>query len=201
MTDPRLQSPAAARNRQPILEVLRTVLPDRARVLEIASGSGEHAFHFAGAEPGWIWQPSDPHPHALASIAAWRAQADLPNLRYPLPLDVTADWPTGEWDAIVAINLLHIAPWEVAEALMARAGACLVPGGVLYFYGPYRRGGQHTAPSNAAFDADLKRRDPRWGVRELDEVVAEAERHGLALEKTVAMPANNLSLVLRRTVD
>ncbi|QTF91213.1 DUF938 domain-containing protein [Halomonas sp. BM-2019] len=198
MTDPRLQSPATARNRQPILEVLRTVLPERARVLEVASGSGEHALHCAAAVPGWTWQPSDPHPRALASAAAWRGQADLPNLRYPLPLDVTADWPTGEWDAIVAINLLHIAPWEVAESLMARAGACLVPGGVLYLYGPYRRGGQHTAPSNEAFDADLRRRDPRWGVRELDEVVAEAERCGLVLERVVPMPANNLSVVLRR---
>lgn len=199
MSAARLHSPAAARNRQPILEVLSEALPASARVLEVASGSGEHAVHCAAAMPGWRWRPSDPGPRARESIAAWRARAGLPNLLEPLALDVTGDWPEGEFDAIVAINLLHISPWEVTEALMAGAGERLAAGGVLYLYGPYRRGGRHTAPSNAAFDADLKARDPRWGVRDLESVTLEAERHGLALERIVEMPANNLSLVLRRT--
>lgn len=200
MHDPRLQSPAAARNRQPILEVLRQVLPERARVLELASGSGEHALAFATAMPGWQWQPSDPTDEALASIAAWREAAALPNLSAPLRLDATDPdaWPQGPFDAVVTINLLHISPWAVAEALMARAGERLVPGGALYLYGPYRRGGEHTAASNAAFDADLRRRDPRWGVRDLEAVASEAERHGLALQRVVEMPANNLSVVLVR---
>jgi len=200
MTDPRLHSPAVARNRQPILAVLQPVLPDSARVLEVASGSGEHALHCAAAMPGWAWQPSDPNPEALASIAAWRERAGLPNLAEPIRLDATdsASWPAGPFEAIVAINLIHVSPWEVAEALMSHAGACLVPGGVLFLYGPYRRGGQHIAPSNAAFDADLRRRDPRWGVRDLEAVTAEAERHGLSLVRLVEMPANNLSLVLQR---
>ncbi|MDY7117292.1 DUF938 domain-containing protein [Halomonas sp. SSL-5] len=200
MTDSRRYSPAAARNRQPILEALRAALPERARVLELASGSGEHAVHCAAAMPGWMWQPSDPTPEALASIAAWREQAGLANLAEPLRLDATAvdSWPAGPFEAIVAINLMHIAPWAVSEALMARAGERLVRGGVLYLYGPYRRGGEHTSASNAAFDADLRRRDPRWGVRDLEQVVAEAEHHGLRLEGTVEMPANNLSVLFVR---
>lgn len=200
MHDLRRQSPAAARNCRPILEVLKQWLPERARVLELASGSGEHALAFATAMPGWQWQPSDPAEPALASIAAWREAAALPNLAAPIRLDVTApgDWPQGPFDAVVAINLIHISPWAVAEALMARAGERLVPGGVLYLYGPYRRGGEHTASSNAAFDADLRRRDPRWGVRDLEAVAAEAERHGLALQRVAEMPANNLSLLFVR---
>ncbi|MDN3520975.1 DUF938 domain-containing protein [Halomonas ramblicola] len=196
----RLRSPAAARNRRPILEVLASVLPPRARVLELASGSGEHALYCATAMPGWAWQPSDPGDAALVSIATWREHAGPANLAAPIHLDATdaTAWPAGPFDAIVAINLLHISPWAVTEALMARAGERLAPDGVLYLYGPYRRGGEHTAPSNAAFDADLRRRDPRWGVRDLEAVAAEAERHGLALTRTVAMPANNLSVVLRR---
>ncbi|MDI5892187.1 DUF938 domain-containing protein [Halomonas rhizosphaerae] len=199
MNDPRLQSPAAARNRQPILEVLRQVLPDRARVLEVASGSGEHAVYLAGAAPGWSWRPSDPSPRALASIAAWREAAGLANLHEPVELDVTGDWPAASFDAVVAINLLHISPWAVTEALLAGAGAALVPGGVLYLYGPFRREGRHTASSNAAFDADLRARDPRWGIRDLAAVAAEAERWGLGLEQVVPMPANNLSLVFRQS--
>ncbi len=200
MHDPRRQSPAAARNCRPILEVLKQWLPERARVLELASGSGEHALAFATAMPGWQWQPSDPAAPALASIAAWREGAALPNLRAPIRLDATDPdgWPAESFDAIVAINLIHISPWAVTEALMARAGERLVPGGVLYLYGPYRRCGEHTAPSNAAFDADLRRRDPRWGVRDLEAVAAEAERHGLALQRVVEMPANNLSVLLVR---
>lgn len=200
MTDPRRYTPAAARNRQPILEVLQEALPERARVLELASGSGEHAVHCATAMPGWMWQPSDPTPGALASIAAWRDQAGLANLAEPLRLDATAadTWPAGPFEAIVAINLIHISPWAVTEALMARAGERLARGGVLCLYGPYRRGADHTAPSNAAFDADLRRRDPRWGVRDLTRVVAEAEGHGLRLQATVEMPANNLGVLFVR---
>ncbi|MBE0489988.1 MAG: DUF938 domain-containing protein, partial [Halomonas sp.] len=190
MSDARLHSTAAARNRQPILEVLRQVLPERARVLEVASGSGEHALHCAGGMPDWHWQPSDPTHEALASIAAWRETTALPNLAAPRYLDATdpASWPAEPFDAIVAINLLHISPWAVTEALMARAGERLVPGGVLYLYGPYRRGGEHTAPSNAAFDASLRRHDPRWGVRDLEAVVAEAQGRGLELARVVDMP-------------
>ncbi|MCG6657243.1 DUF938 domain-containing protein [Halomonas campisalis] len=198
MSAARLKSPAAGRNRQPILEVLQQVLPTEARVLEVASGSGEHGVHCAAAMPGWRWQPSDPNPHARASIDAWREHSGLCNLQAPLALDVTLSCPPGPFDAVVAINLIHISPWEVTEALMACAGQRLTPGGVLYLYGPYRRDGRHTSPSNAAFDADLKARDPRWGVRDLETVVAEAERHGLRLSRVVAMPANNLSVVLRR---
>lgn len=198
MTDARLHSPAAARNRQPILEVLESALPGPARVLELAAGSGEHACHFAAARPDWQWQPSDPSPGARASIDAWRTAAGLPNLAAPLALDVTGDWPAGPYDAIVAVNLLHISPWTVTEALMARAGERLVPGGLLFLYGPYRRAGYQTAASNLAFDADLRARDPRWGLRDLADVTAQAERHGLSLERLVEMPANNLSLVWRR---
>ncbi|MGM0983978.1 MAG: DUF938 domain-containing protein [Pseudomonadota bacterium] len=200
MKDPRLKSPTVARNRQPILEVLQDVLPQRARVLEVASGSGEHAVHFAGAMPDWAWQPSDPNPDALASIDAWREGVSMRNLAAPIRLDVSDpdDWPEGPFEAVVAINLLHISPWTVAQALMAGAGSSLVPGGVLYLYGPFRREGRHTAASNASFDLDLQARDPRWGIRDLEAVSAEAERCGLGLERVVAMPANNLSVVLRR---
>ncbi|PRY71391.1 DUF938 domain-containing protein [Halomonas ventosae] len=200
MNDPRLQSPAAARNRQPILEVLRQVLPEHARILEVASGSGEHALYLAGAMPGWRWQPSDPNPRALASIVAWREAAGLVNLLEPQQLDVTGDWPAEPFEAVVAINLLHISPWTVTEALLAGAGDALLPGGVLYFYGPFRREGRHTASSNAAFDADLRARDPRWGIRDLEAVTAEAGRHGLTLDRVVTMPANNLSVVFRQAI-
>ncbi|MFY0990239.1 DUF938 domain-containing protein [Halomonas sp. C05BenzN] len=198
MNDPRLKSPATARNRQPILEVLQQVLPEKAHVLEVASGSGEHAVHCAAAMPGWQWQPSDPNAHARRSISAWREHSGLANLHEPMALDVTVLCPGGSCDAMVAINLLHIAPWEVAEALLACAGSRLPKGGVLYLYGPFRREGIPTAPGNAAFDADLRARDPRWGVRDLEAVTAEAERQGLALERVVEMPANNLSVVFRK---
>lgn len=194
----RLKSPAAARNREPILAVLEEVLPARARVLELASGSGEHGLHFASAMPGWQWQPSDVDVHSLASIEAWRETSGPGNLMAPIRLDATGAWPDETYDAIVAINLVHISPWEVTEALMARAGERLSVGGALYLYGPYRREGRHTAPSNAAFDEDLRRRDARWGIRDLETVVEAARPHGLAFETVVEMPANNLSVVLRR---
>jgi SAM-dependent methyltransferase len=194
-----LSSPAAARNREPILAVLRRVLPERGVVLEIASGSGEHAVHFAAALPQLTWQPTDPDSEARESIAAYRAAAQLPNLMPPLPLDSTSPtWPVTQADAIVAINMIHIAPWAAAEGLIAGAERLLPTGGVLYLYGPFREHGQHTAPSNAAFDESLRARNREWGVRDLDEVAALAGQHGLALEQRVTMPSNNLSVVFRR---
>ena len=194
-----MTSPAAARNRDPILAVLREVLPATGTVLEIASGTGEHAVHVAAALPGLTWQPSDIDEDALGSIAAHCARARLPNLMPPLRLDVTAlSWPVSGADALVCINMLHIAPWAAAEGLMAGAARVLAPGSVLYLYGPFKQDGRHTAPSNAAFDASLRARDPQWGVRDTGEVADLARRHGFALDRQVAMPANNLSLIFRR---
>ncbi len=201
----RLHAPAAERNREPILAVLREVLPERGTVLEIAAGTGQHAVHFAAALPDLSWQPTDADPPSLASIAAWVAHAALPNLRAPLALDVrAARWPVdtpdalAELDAVVCINMIHIAPWEAACALIAGAAARLRDGGVLVLYGPYRRDGAHTAPSNAAFDAQLRGRDPSWGVRDLEAVQALARDAGLTAERVVPMPANNFCVVLRR---
>ncbi len=196
-----LTAPAVARNRDPILAVLREVLPARGTVLEIASGTGEHAVYFAERLPGIVWQPTDPAPSALASVAAHRAATRLPNLLAPLALDVHEfPWPISTADAILAINMIHIAPWTAAEALMAGAARVLAPGGVLYLYGPYREAGADWAPSNAAFDAQLKAQNPDWGVRDRDAVVALAQEHGLAFDRRIAMPANNLSLVFRSAV-
>lgn len=197
--DPRVYAPAVARNREPILAVLRRVLPSSGRVLEIASGSGEHARFFAAALPHLTWQPSDSDPRARASIAAFRDAGAPPNLLPPIALDASAaEWPVAGAAAVVCINMIHIAPWSACEGLMAGAARILPQGGVLYLYGPYKEEGRHTAPSNAAFDADLRARDPRWGVRDLGEVIALAHRHGLMHRETVAMPANNRSVVFRR---
>jgi hypothetical protein len=194
-----LSSPAVARNRDFILAVLRRALPGRGTVLEIASGSGEHAVHFAAGLPQLTWQPTDPDPEARDSIAAYRAAAQLPNLLPPLALDATSPtWPVTQADAMLGINMIHIAPWAAAEGLMTGAERLLPTGGVLFLYGPFREHGQHTAPSNAAFDESLRARNREWGVRDLDEVAALARRHGLALEERIAMPANNLSVVFRR---
>ncbi|WP_213301106.1 DUF938 domain-containing protein [Paraburkholderia sacchari] len=195
----RLTAPAAARNAAPILDVLRSALPARGTVLEIASGTGQHAAHFAAALPGIEWQPSDADPRARLSIAAWRTHAGLANLREPLDLDVRREpWPVNAVDAIVCINMIHIAPWEAAVALMKGAGARVAAGGALVLYGPYRRGGAHTAPSNEAFDADLRARDPSWGVRDLEAVEALAQAEGFVCEAVVPMPANNFSVVFRK---
>ena len=194
-----LTAPAVARNRDPILAVLRDVLPAAGTVLEIASGTGEHAAHFAAALPHLVWQPTDPDAQARSSIAAHAAQAQLANLLPPLELDAAApDWPVARADALVSINMIHISPWRAAQGLMAGAERLLSAGSPLYLYGPYRQHGLHTAPSNAAFDASLRARDPEWGVRDLDEVSALAAAHGLTLQRTVAMPANNLSVIFRR---
>jgi len=198
--DARHVAPAAERNREPILSVLRRVLPASGQVLEIASGTGQHIVHFAAALPGLTWQPSDPDEAARESIAAWTAHAGLANVRAPLALDVLqAPWGVDAAQAVVCINMIHIAPWAAAQALFAGAGRLLAPGGVLFLYGPYRRGGAHTAPSNAAFDAQLRAADPAWGVRDLEDVAALGEAAGLALEEVVPMPANNFSLVFRRS--
>lgn len=199
MTEAALSSPAALRNREPIAQVLRRVLPGTGLALEIASGTGEHALHFAAALPAWTWQPSDPDPRALASIAAHRAEAGLANLLAPLTLDARASaWPVARADAVLAINMIHIAPWAAAEGLMAGAARVLPPGGVLYLYGPFLEPEVATAAGNLAFDADLCARDPEWGLREREAVAALAAGHGLRLTERVAMPANNLSLVFRR---
>lgn len=189
-------APAAARNRDPILTVLREVLPAGARVLEIASGSGEHAVHFATHLPV-TWQPSDLDADARASIAVWRDEAALPNLLAPIALDVVGEW-SADVDAIVCINMIHIAPWEACVGLFRGAARVLPPAGVLFLYGPFRHGGTFTAPSNAEFDASLRARDPRWGVRDLDEVTALATSLGYSRERVVAMPANNHSVVFRK---
>jgi hypothetical protein len=205
-------APATLRNRGPIEDVLRELLPDRGTVLEIASGSGEHAVHFAAAFPGILWQPSDADPDCLASITAWSEEAALPNLRSPVALDVRATpWPglagedmragdmrAGGIDAVISINMIHIAPWECCLGLMAGAAAALKEGGFLLLYGPFKLDGRHTAPSNAAFDDQLRARDPSFGVRDAAEVATVAAAQGLTEEKRVAMPANNLSIVFRQ---
>ena len=200
MSDHRRSAPHVARNAEPIAELLRDVLPEHGLVLEVASGSGEHALHFARAFPKLLWQPSDPEPAALRSIEAWRAEAGLFNLLPPVSLDArAADWPVAQADAVLCINMIHISPWTATVGLMRGAGRLLEAGAPLYLYGAYRQAGVETAPSNEAFDAGLRARDPEWGVRELEQVVAEAERHGFRLAGVTPMPANNLSVVLRKT--
>jgi SAM-dependent methyltransferase len=196
--DEALTSTAVARNRDPILSVLRRILPHPGTVLELASGTGEHAVYFASALPHLLWQPSDSDELALKSIAAHREASGLPNLLAPLAIDAAAPrWPVNQADAIVAINMVHISPWRATQGLMAGAGRVLPSGGVLYLYGAYRENGEHTAPSNAAFDLDLRRRNPEWGVRDLEAVIEVANAHGLILAERIPMPANNLSLVFR----
>jgi SAM-dependent methyltransferase len=197
--DARRYAPSVARNKDAIAGVLARYLPSSGLVLEIASGSGEHAVHFASTFPALVFQPTDPSEEARASIAAWRQEAALPNMRAPLALDVTAaPWPINYADAVTCINMIHIAPWEATLGLVAGAARIIPPGGLLFLYGPYKRAGQHTAPSNADFDASLRERDARWGVRDLETVAAEATAMGFAAPMVEAMPANNLSLIFRR---
>ena len=197
--DARLSAPAAARNRQPILDALKPHLPPRGLVLEVAGGTGEHVVHFAQACPAVIFQPSDPDPQHRASTDAWSAALDLANVRPAIALDVTAEvWPVEAADALVCINMIHIAPWTAAEGLMRGAGRVLPPGGLLYLYGPYLRENVETAPSNLAFDASLKARDPQWGLRRVEDVIAAATHEGLVFRRLLEMPANNLSLIFRR---
>jgi SAM-dependent methyltransferase len=200
VTDDRRSAPHVARNAGPIAELLRGVLPKRGLVLEIASGSGEHALHFAREFPGLLFQPSDPEPAALRSIEAWRAEARLLNLLPAVALDArAARWPVAAAAAILCINMVHISPWAATEGLMRGAERLLAPGAPLYLYGAYRQAEVATAPSNDAFDENLRARDPDWGLRDLKDVVAVAEANGFRLDRSVAMPANNLSVIFRRT--
>lgn len=212
--DDRLYAPATQRNREPILEVLHQVLPPDGTVLEISSGTGEHAIFFAPLLRPRQWLPSDPDPTARASIAAWQQEFPADNLHPPIALNAgDPTWPVEEQGftgmdlqrypvrAIANINMIHIAPWSACLGLMAGARRILPPGGILYLYGPYKQNGQHTAPSNAAFDEMLKEQDPTWGVRDLEAVVAVAEENKLQLSKIVAMPANNLSVIFQRQAD
>ena len=193
-------SPAAERNKQPLAEVLGAVLPPSGLVLEIASGTGQHAEHFARTLSGLRWQPSDPDVEMLPSLAARVQRAGLPNLEPPLRFDVHDAAPVlGEVAAIVCINMIHIAPWSACEALLRHAGALLSLDAPLVLYGPFMRDGVHTAPSNAAFDASLRARNAAWGVRDVSDVDGLARLHGFTLQVTIAMPANNLSVVWRRT--
>src|SRR5580698_6293603 len=197
-SDLRIVRPHVARNREPILAVLQRVLPPSGVVLEIASGSGEHAVYFAKELPALTWQPSDPDPEALASIAGHRADAGLPNLLAPLHLDVTAQsWPIERADVVMCNNMIHISPWAATEGLVAGAARVLPAGGLLFLYGPYKIGGRHTAPTNQAFDEDLRRRNPEWGIRDLGDVTALAQSNGFGPPETVQMPANNLSVIFR----
>lgn len=199
MTDHRRSAPHVARNAAPIAEVLRDVLPESGLVLEVASGSGEHALHFAREFPKLLWQPSDPESAALRSIEAWRSDMALFNLLPPVSLDArAAEWPVTHADAILCINMVHISPWATTVGLMRGAGRLLEAGAPLYLYGAYRQAGVETAPSNEAFDENLKARNPQWGVRDLDAVVAEAALNNLHPENVIPMPANNLSVVFRK---
>ncbi len=197
--DPRRSAPHVARNAGPIAEVLRCVLPERGLALEVASGTGEYVLHFAREFPGLLWQPSDAEPAAIRSIEAWRAQAGLFNLLPTISLDArAASWPVPRADAILCINMVHISPWAATAGLMRGAARLLEQGAPLYLYGAYRRAGVETAPSNEAFDESLKARNADWGLRDLEAVVAEAEKNGLGLESVTEMPANNLSVVFRK---
>jgi hypothetical protein len=194
-----LASPAAERNKDPILAVLRRVLLSAGTVLEIASGTGQHVVHFARGLPKLSWQPSEPDAGLRAAIETRIREAALANVRPPLALDVLdRPWPLERADAIVCINMIHIAPWAAAQALVGESQRLLQAGAPLVLYGPYRRGGRHTAPSNEAFDLSLRSRNPDWGVRDLDDVEQLAKTSGFALQETVEMPANNLTVVFVR---
>jgi hypothetical protein len=192
-------APSAERNKGPILEVLARVLPRRGVVLEIASGTGQHVVHFAKALPDLIWQPSDPDEELRASVALRIAEEQLANVNNPVDLDVTRlPWPVQTADAVLAINMIHVAPWSATPALFAGAKALLSTEQVLFLYGPYRRYGRHTSDSNAQFDLDLRTRNPAWGIRDLEAVSDVAAGAGFVLAEAVDMPANNFSLVFKR---
>ena len=195
----RRSAPAALRNRDYIADVLVDWLPQRGLVLEVASGTGEHVVHFAERFSNLEWQPSDMNEDALASIAAWRSEAGLDNVRAPLAIDVmTRGWPIDRANALLSINMVHISPWAAALGLLDGAARLLPQGGPLILYGPWLKDDIDTGPSNLAFDADLKRRDPAWGLRRVEEFAAEADRRGFALAETRPMPANNQMLLFRR---
>ena len=195
-------APAAERNRGPILEVLRRLVPDGARVLEVASGTGQHAAFFAAGLPATRWQPSEGDPSALASIAAWAESEGASNVCAPVVVDAASpDWPVGVFDVVYCSNLIHIAPWSCTLGLLRGAQRHLSPGGLLVLYGPFRVDGKHTSESNVAFDRGLRAQDPRWGVRDLREVEERAAERELSFREKVAMPANNLVVVFERGGD
>ncbi|HVJ53590.1 MAG TPA: DUF938 domain-containing protein [Aliidongia sp.] len=197
--DQRRHAPATERNRDAILAILAKILPAHGTILEIASGSGEHVQHFAEALPALRWQPSDIDPAARASIAAWTADTDLANIEPPLALDAVApNWPIDRADAVISINMVHISPWAAAIGLLSGAARLLPEGAPLYLYGPYRRAGLELVASNAAFDEDLRRRNPVWGLRSLEALTEAADAAGFDRDEPIEMPANNLSLVFRR---
>lgn len=201
--DARQYAPATQRNREPIFEILSKVLAQKSNILEIASGTGEHAVYFASQLKSCRWIPSDTNPMSWESIIAWKQAESVANLKRPLSIDVTqANWQQQvaelNIDAIVNINMIHIAPWQACLGLMIGAGQILPPGGVLYLYGPYKRNGKHTAPSNADFDRSLRARNPEWGVRDLEAVEAAAAAQNLQLQQVIEMPANNLSVIFSR---
>jgi hypothetical protein len=197
-TDPRLDYPATRRNRDAILLVLREVLPASGTVLEIASGSGQHVAHFAESLQNLRWQPTDIDASVLESIVAWTGHLD--NVAPPAVLDVTSDdWPLARCEAVLCANMIHIAPWSACLGLLDGVSTRLGPGAPLCLYGPFKRNGAHTAPSNASFDESLRARNADWGVRDLDEVEHEANVRGLALDRVFEMPANNLTAVFRTT--
>jgi SAM-dependent methyltransferase len=199
MIDPRLHSPAVARNRDAILEVLRGILPTRGLVLEIGSGSGEHAVHFAAALPRLTFQPSDTDPNALASIDAWTARRRLPNVNPAVALDARrTPRPVCRADAILCIDMLHVAPWAATEGLFYQAFDLLQPGAALYLYGPFLREGVGTTQSRLAFDARLRAQNSEWGLRDLAEVAAAAQANDFSAPDVLEMPGDNLSLTFRR---
>ena len=193
-------SPAAGRNVEPILQILRAHMPAEGRVLELASGSGEHALAFSRALPGLEWTPSDPSESARASIEAWRREAGPENLNSPVGADAAdpSTWPDGPFQAVVCINMVHISPWRATQGLMKGVAKVLAPGGLLYLYGAYRERHVPLAPSNVEFDSNLKARDPEWGLRAVEDVSELAAAHGMHLTLRVEMPANNLSLLFRK---
>lgn len=198
--DARRSAPAALRNRNAILEVLRPQLPSSGLVLEVASGSGEHLVHFARQMPELSWQPSDASEEARQSISAWLTSEMLPNTLPPLDLDAArAIWPVAQATAVICINMIHISPWEATVGLMQGARSTLSDDGLLYLYGPYRRAERELEPSNKAFDQDLRSRNPRWGLRELESVIACAAAHNLRFDRVIEMPANNLSVLFRKS--
>lgn len=199
LPDSRIVSPSAERNKAPVAELLMRLLPDHGDVLEVSSGTGQHVLHFAQAMPHIRWQPTERDADCLKSIVGWLTAASLPNVNAPIRLDVHDPvWPVDKVTAVVCLNMIHIAPPSATEALLRGAGRVLSSGGMLFLYGPYRREGRHTAPSNEAFDASLKARDPEWGVRNLEDVARLAASEGLELQEVYEMPANNIAVVFRR---
>ena len=193
-------APATLRNRDPILDVLKRFLPEDGLVLEIASGSGEHAAYFAPRLEGLTWQPSARDIESRASISSWAEETEWDSLLAPVELDVLVEpWPVLQADAVVCINMIHISPWAVTQSLMAGAARTLRAGGILYLYGPYMIDGEHTAPSNEAFHESLKSRDARWGIRDLADVIGEARTQGFEHVESVQMPVNNQSVIFKRT--